>query len=121
MANCTHPLHERLVALADPGSVSHLPWCGAHPALDDGPCECPRGTLAAVIHALVAVHHPRESRSINTLGCDAHRGHYWDGAVDHEACPDCVVTPITVCSSGGCEDYPCATIAAVGATLRLAV
>lgn len=125
MAECTHPLHERLLALADPATVEHHPFCGAHPAMDDGPCTCPHGVLAGLIGALVAIHHPRESSSVNTLSCDKHNvtkgPPAWRDDPDYEGCPDCIVIPITVCSSWGCEAYPCETITAVDSTLRVAV
>jgi len=117
-------LHQRLTALSDETAIRHHPWCGAHPAMDDGPCGCTEGILAALIRALTAVHAPQESRSINTLSCDAHNvtkgPPAWRDEPDYDACPDCVVTPITVCSSWSCESYPCETTRAIATALGLA-
>ena len=71
--------------------------------------------------SVLALHRARESRSINTLGCEAHdvrKGpEAWLDEPDHDACPDCVVTPITVCAGGCCEDWPCKTAQAMGVTV----
>ena len=76
-------------------------------ALDEGPCFCAEGTLAALIRALIAIHPHHESRSINTLGCDEHNvtkgPQSWRDEPDYDACPDCVVTPLTLCWCGACN------------------
>jgi hypothetical protein len=114
-------LHRRLVEVADEYAPHHHPHCAAP---NPGPCLCPNGTLVAVIRAVIAVHHPRESRSINTLDCPAHdvrRGPAsWRDDPDYDGCPDCVVTPITVCASDGCERYPCETVTVVAEALGVA-
>ena len=77
--------------------------------------------LPELVRALTAAHHPRESRSIDTLSCAEHNvtngPRTWRDDPDYDACPHCVVTPITVCSSWGCETYPCATIRLLADTL----
>lgn len=121
----TATLHERLTALADQSAVNHHPMCAAHPALDDGPCCCAEGQLVALIGALTNIHHPQESQSINTLNCAAHNvtkgPAAWRDDPDYDACPDCVVTPLTVCSCWSCEEYPCETIRAVATARKLSV
>jgi hypothetical protein len=118
MTESPESVHRRLVDLAQESQVIHHPMCGAHPALDDGPCRCTNGTLAALIRALITIHRPQESAAINSLACSAHSPNTrpaWAESrrVDFEARPDCVVTPFVVCSEWGCENYPCKTIQAV--------
>jgi len=86
-------------------------------------CCCASGTFAALIRALIAIHAPCESRSIDTLSCPEHdvrKGpSAWRSWRSDDACPTCVVTPITVCSHWCCEDYPCQTVQAIADTLGL--
>lgn len=124
MHDAASQVHQRLIDVSAETNVRHHPMCGAHPALDDGPCGCAEGALAALIRALIAIHHPSYSSSINSQNCathnpdnNTHRAWAALRREDFDACPDCVVTPITVCSSWSCEDYPCETVQAVTAAL----
>jgi hypothetical protein len=117
-------LHVRLTRLTDASTINHHPMCGAHPVMDDGPCTCPNGVLGRLIGSLIDIHRPHESQSIDTLSCDEHNvtkpGRIVTFSTDDcESCPNCTVTPITVCSAGSCESYPCETIRAVADALQL--
>jgi len=98
-------LHERLTKLAT-GSLGYI---------DDA--------LADVLSALIEIHYPRGSRSINTLNCDEHNvtkgPPTWRDDPDYDACPNCVVTPLAVCACWSCDEYPCKTIRAVADALQL--
>lgn len=119
------PLHRRLTDLAREDQVNHHPFCGAHPFLDDGPCGCTEGLLAKLIRALIEVHTPRDSHSINTLACDEHNvtkgPQRWRDRPDYAACPDCVLTPIVVCSGWGCCDYPCKNVLVIADVLGIRI
>ncbi len=122
MTDDPESVHRLLVEASDETKVRHHPMCGAHPVLVDGPCHCAEGVLAELVRAIIAIHAPHESCSVNTLGCDQHNvtrpGRLAALSTDDcKSCPDCAVTPITVCSSWGCEGYPCETIQAVTDTL----
>lgn len=100
-------LHQQLADLANRGNAA----------------AAYRDCMAELIRTLIEIHHPVPSISIDTMSCDEHnvtRGpSTWRGDPDYDTCPHCTVTPITVCSSWGCEDYPCETIQAVAAALKL--
>lgn len=114
------PLHQRLTEFAREDRVPHDPLCAA---TVDGSCRCAAGLLAKLIRALIEVHAPRESRSINTLDCEAHdvtKGPpAWRDRPDYAACPNCVLTPIVVCSGWGCCDYPCKNVRVIADVLGL--
>lgn len=115
-----HPLHDRLAAFAS-SEVRHSPMCGAHPVLDDGPCTCAGGCLQRVVAAVIGVHRPQPSRSINSLACEVHHPlkNRRPDLDEVDRCPACVVTPIVVCSCWNCSDYPCPTVYAAAEALTL--
>lgn len=119
-----HPLHDQLAGIAT-ANVRHDPMCGAHPLLDDGPCHCGPGLLARLVAAVIDEHHPVASNSVNSLNCETHHPLTGtDRAARNlvelaQACPDCEVTQIVVCSCWGCSSYPCATVEKVADALTM--